>query len=79
MEKLGYYYLEKCKCDVILIEARWTWNSYFLFFLLFCRTNILEAHLQLQTLLKSEYSTEEIESIGMVTIQDLEAQLDGLI
>ncbi|CAL9162414.1 unnamed protein product [Musa hybrid cultivar] len=43
------------------------------------KTNILEAHLQLQTLLKSEYSTEEIESIVMVTIQDLEAQLDGLI
>ncbi|CAL9095340.1 unnamed protein product [Musa textilis] len=43
------------------------------------KTNIIEAHLQLQTLLKSEYSTEEIESIGMVTVQDLEAQLDGLV
>ncbi|URE08180.1 Sec34-like family [Musa troglodytarum] len=43
------------------------------------KTNIIEAHLQLQTLLKSEYSTEEIESIGMVAVQDLEAQLDGLL
>ncbi|WOK92079.1 conserved oligomeric Golgi complex subunit 3 [Canna indica] len=42
-------------------------------------TNIVEAHLQMQKLIKSEYSTEEIESIGMVSIQDLQAQLDSLL
>ncbi|KAJ4963906.1 hypothetical protein NE237_023845 [Protea cynaroides] len=43
------------------------------------KTNIVEAHLQLQSLLKSDYSPEEIQSIGMVTIQDLQTQLDGLL
>ncbi|KAJ4968835.1 hypothetical protein NE237_015536 [Protea cynaroides] len=43
------------------------------------KTNIVEAHLQLQSLLKSEYSPEEIQSIVMVTIQDLQTQLDGLL
>ncbi|XP_042383164.1 conserved oligomeric Golgi complex subunit 3-like [Zingiber officinale] len=43
------------------------------------KTNIVEAHLQLQTLIKSEYLAEEIESLGMVAIQDLQAQLDSLL
>ncbi|XP_072997386.1 conserved oligomeric Golgi complex subunit 3 [Typha latifolia] len=43
------------------------------------KTNIVEAHVQLQLLLKSEYSAEEIQSIGMPSIQDLQAQLDGLL
>ncbi|KMT03429.1 hypothetical protein BVRB_8g191140 [Beta vulgaris subsp. vulgaris] len=43
------------------------------------KTNILEAHTQVQSLLKSEYSPEEIESIKMVSTQDLQAQLDSLL
>ncbi|XP_042487205.1 conserved oligomeric Golgi complex subunit 3-like [Macadamia integrifolia] len=43
------------------------------------KTNIVEAHLQLQSLLKSEYSPEEIQSIGTVTIQDLQTRLDGFL
>ncbi|KAJ1691410.1 hypothetical protein LUZ63_015565 [Rhynchospora breviuscula] len=43
------------------------------------KTNIVEAHLQLQKLLKSEYSAEEIQSIGMLSIQDLQSQLDSLL
>lgn len=44
------------------------------------KTNIMEAHIQLQSLVKSEYSSEEIESlINMVSIQDLQAQLDSLL
>lgn len=47
---------------------------------LLSRTNIMEAHIQLQSLVKSEYSSEEIESlINMVSIQDLQAQLDSLL
>ncbi|KAF5456269.1 hypothetical protein F2P56_025769 [Juglans regia] len=44
------------------------------------KTNIVEAHVQVQSMLKAEYSTEEIESvINMVSIQDLQAQLDNLL
>ncbi|XP_077236497.1 sec34-like family protein isoform X2 [Tasmannia lanceolata] len=43
------------------------------------KTNIVEAHLQVQSLIKSEYSPEEIQSIGMVTTQDLQVQLDSLL
>ncbi|KAK9288072.1 hypothetical protein L1049_016518 [Liquidambar formosana] len=44
------------------------------------KTNIVEAHIQVQSLLKSEYSPEEIKSIiNMVSIQDLQAQLDNLL
>ncbi|XP_068659617.1 conserved oligomeric Golgi complex subunit 3 isoform X1 [Aristolochia californica] len=43
------------------------------------KTNIVEAHMQILSLLKSEYSAEEIQNIGMVPIQDLQAQLDNLL
>ncbi|GAB2291595.1 Golgi transport complex subunit 3 [Dionaea muscipula] len=43
------------------------------------KTNILEAHTQVLSLLKSEYSSDEIEAIKMVQIQDLQAQLDSLL
>ncbi|PIA43266.1 hypothetical protein AQUCO_02000593v1 [Aquilegia coerulea] len=43
------------------------------------KTNIVEAHLQLQSLLKSEYSDEEMKNIGIVPMQDLNAQLDNLL
>ncbi|XP_021756744.1 conserved oligomeric Golgi complex subunit 3-like isoform X2 [Chenopodium quinoa] len=43
------------------------------------KTNILEAHTQVQSLVKSEYSPEEIESINVVSIEDLQAQLDSLL
>lgn len=45
-----------------------------------CRTNIVEAHIQVRSLVKSEYSPEDIESIiSMVSIEDLQAQLDSLL
>ncbi|KAJ4761121.1 Conserved oligomeric Golgi complex subunit 3 [Rhynchospora pubera] len=43
------------------------------------KTNIIEAHVQLQKLLNSEYSAEEIHSIGILSIQDLQSQLDSLL
>ncbi|KAJ8441010.1 hypothetical protein Cgig2_021374 [Carnegiea gigantea] len=43
------------------------------------KTNILEAHTQVRSLLKSEYSTAEIERINMTSMSDLEAQLDSLL
>ncbi|KAF5461794.1 hypothetical protein F2P56_017863 [Juglans regia] len=44
------------------------------------KTNIVEAHVQVQSLLKAEYSAEEMESIiNMASIQDLQAQLDNLL
>lgn len=50
------------------------------FNLLLCRTNIVEAHIQVQSLLKAEYTPEEVQSIiKMVSIQDLQAQLDQLL
>ncbi|OVA05252.1 Conserved oligomeric Golgi complex [Macleaya cordata] len=43
------------------------------------KTNILEAHSQVQALLKSEYSAEDLQTIGLVSIQELQTQLDGLL
>ncbi|WVZ65610.1 hypothetical protein U9M48_014942 [Paspalum notatum var. saurae] len=43
------------------------------------KTNIVEAHIQLQSLLKLEYSTHEMQSIGTLPIPDLQSQLDGLL
>ncbi|XP_062191897.1 conserved oligomeric Golgi complex subunit 3-like isoform X2 [Phragmites australis] len=43
------------------------------------KTNIVEAHIQLQSLLKSEYTTDEMQSIGMLAIPDLQSQLDSLL
>lgn len=44
------------------------------------RTNIMEAHVQVQSLLRAEYSAEEIENvIRLVSIQDLQAQLDNFL
>ncbi|KMZ62257.1 hypothetical protein ZOSMA_47G00480 [Zostera marina] len=43
------------------------------------KTNIVEAHVQLQSLMRSEYSDEEIETIGLISIPDLQAQLDKLV
>lgn len=40
----------------------------------------MEAHVQVQSLLKAEYSPEEIQSIiNMVSMRDLQAQLDNLL
>ncbi|KAF3331659.1 conserved oligomeric Golgi complex subunit 3 [Carex littledalei] len=43
------------------------------------KTNIVEAHVQLQKLLNSEYSAEEIQSMGIISIQNLQSQLDSLL
>lgn len=43
------------------------------------RTNIIEAHTQVQNLLQSEYSPEDMQNVNMVSIQDLQAQLDSLM
>jgi hypothetical protein len=43
------------------------------------KTNIVEAHVQLQKLLNSEYSAEEIQSMGILSIQNLQSQLDSLL
>ncbi|ONK74925.1 uncharacterized protein A4U43_C03F11520 [Asparagus officinalis] len=43
------------------------------------KTNIVEAHAQLQSLIKSDYSAEEMQGMGMVPIQGLQAQLDSLL
>lgn len=44
------------------------------------RVNIVEAHLQVQNLLKAEYSSEEMqESINMTPIHVLQTQLDNLL
>ncbi|KAI3705956.1 hypothetical protein L1987_76206 [Smallanthus sonchifolius] len=43
------------------------------------KTNIIEAHEQVLSLLKKEYSEEEITSINMVSIQELQSQLNNLI
>ncbi|KAJ4708719.1 Conserved oligomeric Golgi complex, subunit 3 [Melia azedarach] len=43
------------------------------------KTNIVEAHIQVQSLLKAEYSPEEQIIINMVSITDLQAQLDSLL
>lgn len=43
------------------------------------KTNIVEAHIQVRSLLKAEYSHEEQSSINMVSIEELQAQLDNLL
>ncbi|CAN1761348.1 Conserved oligomeric Golgi complex subunit 3 [Linum perenne] len=43
------------------------------------KTNIVEAHVQVQSLLRAEYSQEEQSSINMISIPDLQAQLDTLL
>ncbi|XP_027176832.1 conserved oligomeric Golgi complex subunit 3 [Coffea eugenioides] len=44
------------------------------------KTNIVEAHVQVQSLLKSEYSSEDMENIiNMVSIPELQRQLDNLL
>ncbi|KAM7275531.1 hypothetical protein ACFE04_017397 [Oxalis oulophora] len=43
------------------------------------KTNIVEAHMQVQSLLKTEYSAEEQKVINMISIHDLQAQLDSLL
>ncbi|EOY30133.1 Sec34-like family protein isoform 4 [Theobroma cacao] len=43
------------------------------------KTNIVEAHVQVQSLLKAEYSPEEKRTINMVSIPELEAELDNLL
>lgn len=44
------------------------------------KTNIVEAHSQVHSLLKSEYSPEDIHNVvNMISIQDLQAQLDNLM
>jgi hypothetical protein len=44
-----------------------------------CRTNIVEAHVQIQSLVKAEYSPEEQSIINMTSIQNLQAELDNLL
>lgn len=43
------------------------------------KTNIVEAHIQVQSLLKAEYTPEEQSIINMVSIPGLQAQLDSLL
>ncbi|KAL9442037.1 hypothetical protein AB3S75_020526 [Citrus x aurantiifolia] len=43
------------------------------------KTNIVEAHIQVQSLLKAEYTPEEQSIINMVSMPDLQAQLDSLL
>ncbi|XP_042035952.1 conserved oligomeric Golgi complex subunit 3-like [Salvia splendens] len=43
------------------------------------RTNIVEAHTQVLNLLKAEYSPEDMQNVNMVSIHDLQAQLDDLM
>ncbi|KZV25526.1 conserved oligomeric Golgi complex subunit 3 [Dorcoceras hygrometricum] len=43
------------------------------------KTNIVEAHVQVQSLLKSEYSADEIHTVNMVSAQELQSQLDSLL
>ncbi|KAL9311617.1 putative oligomeric Golgi complex, subunit 3 protein [Arabidopsis thaliana] len=43
------------------------------------KTNIVEAHTQVESLLKAEYSAEEQANINMISIQDLQTQLDNFL
>ncbi|EPS73936.1 hypothetical protein M569_00814, partial [Genlisea aurea] len=42
------------------------------------KSNIIEAHVQVYSLVKSEYSPEDVEMMKMVDVKDLQAQLDKL-
>lgn len=44
-----------------------------------CRTNIVEAHTQVQSLLQAEYTSEEIQIINLKPIHDLQTELDNLL
>lgn len=44
-----------------------------------CRTNIIEAHIQVQSLLQSEYTSEEIQIINLKSVQDLQTELDNFL
>ncbi|KAK2970718.1 hypothetical protein RJ640_015143 [Escallonia rubra] len=64
--------------SVVAVMAKW-W-SWLMVLVGGGGTNILEAHIQVQSLLVSEYTSEEIQSvINMVSVQDLQAQLDNLL
>ncbi|XP_072071429.1 conserved oligomeric Golgi complex subunit 3 isoform X1 [Arachis hypogaea] len=43
------------------------------------KTNIIEAHTQVQSLLQAEYATEEIKIINLKSIQELQTELDNLL
>ncbi|PKA50592.1 hypothetical protein AXF42_Ash013807 [Apostasia shenzhenica] len=43
------------------------------------KTNIIEAHVQLQTLIKTEYLPDEVHGIGMLSSPDLQSQIDNLL
>ncbi|KAL6585674.1 Golgi transport complex subunit 3 [Orobanche minor] len=44
------------------------------------KTNIVEAHIQVQSLLKREYSHEDIQNVvNMISVQELQAQLDNMM
>ncbi|XP_028759979.1 conserved oligomeric Golgi complex subunit 3 [Neltuma alba] len=43
------------------------------------KTNIVEAHAQIRSLLQSEYTNEEIQDINIISIHDLQTQLDNLL
>ncbi|PKU70495.1 conserved oligomeric Golgi complex subunit 3 isoform X1 [Dendrobium catenatum] len=43
------------------------------------KTNIVEAHVQFQSLIRSEYSPEEMQNFGLVSIQHLQSQIDNLL
>jgi len=44
-----------------------------------CRTNIIEAHIQVQSLLQSEYTSEDIQIINLKSAQDLQTELDNFL
>ncbi|KOM33315.1 hypothetical protein LR48_Vigan01g287100 [Vigna angularis] len=43
------------------------------------KTNIVEAHIQVRSLLQAEYSSEEIQIINLISVQDLQDELDNLL
>ncbi|XP_010500461.1 PREDICTED: conserved oligomeric Golgi complex subunit 3-like isoform X2 [Camelina sativa] len=43
------------------------------------KSNIVEAHTQVESLLKAEYTADEQASISMISIQDLQTQLDNFL
>ncbi|KAI9123351.1 hypothetical protein K1719_006240 [Acacia pycnantha] len=43
------------------------------------KTNIVEAHAQIRSLLQSEYTDEEIQNINIISIPDLQTLLDNLL
>ncbi|XP_073043896.1 conserved oligomeric Golgi complex subunit 3-like isoform X3 [Primulina eburnea] len=43
------------------------------------KTNIVEAHVQLQSLIESEYPTDDMHTVNMVSVQELQSQLESLL